>query len=68
MFLGYTAGDLVEGGEALIPVLDRLIGGVPAPDRPLLIPPAGVMLRRSTDLTAISIRNHLREKYRALDN
>ncbi len=53
--LSSIAHDLVRVGYEGAALLDRLIGGVPAPDRPLLIPPAGVMLRRSTDLTAISI-------------
>jgi len=53
--LSSIAHDLVRVGYEGSALLDRLIGGAPVPDRPTLIPPAGVILRRSTDLTAISI-------------
>lgn len=33
-------------------MLDRLMDGAPVPERPVLVPPAGVVLRRSTDAVA----------------
>lgn len=49
------AHDLVRVGHEGAALLDRLIDGAPPPDAPLLIPPAGIVLRQSTDLTAIRI-------------
>ena len=45
--IGYEAAGL----------LDRLISGEPAPDRPMLIAPRGVVTRRSTDVLAIENRD-----------
>ena len=42
--VGYEAGRL----------LDQLLDGVPAPDRPVLVPPVGVTGRESTDYFAVS--------------
>ena len=53
--LSSIAHDLVRVGYEGAALLDRLIGGVPPPKRPLLIPPTDVILRQSTDLTAISL-------------
>ncbi|MEA2067820.1 MAG: DNA-binding transcriptional regulator [Verrucomicrobiota bacterium] len=41
--LGYTAGHLLNG----------IINGMEAPGKPVLSPPKGVVLRRSTDISAI---------------
>jgi LacI family transcriptional regulator len=35
-------------------LLDRLIDGAPAPKKPLLVPPAGIARRQSTDVLAIA--------------
>lgn len=35
-------------------MLDRLMGGQPAPTEPLLIPPLGVVTRQSTDIAAVA--------------
>ena len=35
-------------------LLDRLMSGVPAPHDPILIEPAGVVARQSTDITAVN--------------
>jgi len=53
--LSSIAHDLARVGYEGAALLDRLIDGAPAPARPFLIQPSGVVLRRSTDLTAISV-------------
>ena len=53
--LSSIAHDLVRVGYEGAALLDRLIDGEPPPKRPLLIPPTDVILRQSTDLTAISL-------------
>ena len=53
--LSSIAHDLARVGYEGASLLDRLIDGSPPPEAPLLIPPAEVVLRQSTDLTAISI-------------
>jgi len=61
--LSSIAHDLVRVGYEGAALLDRLIDGEPPPDRPLLIPPTDVILRQSTDLTAIrlpAVRSALR--------
>lgn len=42
-----------EQGRAAATLLERLMDGEPAPDKPILIPPAGVVARQSTDVLAI---------------
>ena len=51
--LSSIAHNLARVGYEGAALLDRLIGGEPPPRRPLLIPPSDVVLRQSTDLTAI---------------
>lgn len=53
--LSSIAHDLVRVGYEGAALLDRLISGEPPPKNPLLIPPTDVILRHSTDLTAISL-------------
>jgi LacI family transcriptional regulator len=52
--LSSIAHDLARVGYEGAALLDRLIDGEAPPKRPLLIPPTDVVLRQSTDLTAIS--------------
>jgi LacI family transcriptional regulator len=42
-----------EQGRAAVDLLDRLMNGEPAPDGPLMIPPAGIVTRQSTDVLAV---------------
>lgn len=61
--LSSIAHDLVRVGYEGAALLDRLIDGEPPPTSPFLVPPTDVILRQSTDLTAIShpaIRTALR--------
>ena len=44
--------NLARGGYEAAAMLDRLMDGAPVPERPVLVPPAGVVLRRSTDAVA----------------
>ena len=53
--LSSIAHDLVRVGYEGAALLDRLIDGAPHPAVPVLIPPTDVVLRQSTDLTAINI-------------
>jgi len=53
--LSSIAHDLVRVGYEGSALLDRLIGGEPPPGQPILITPTEVVLRQSTDLTAISL-------------
>lgn len=53
--LSSIAHDLVRVGHEGAALLDRLIDGTPPPDAPLLIPPVDIVLRQSTDLTAVRI-------------
>lgn len=48
--------DLVRVGYEGAALLDRLISGAPLPIAPLLIPPLDIVLRQSTDHTAVSVR------------
>jgi len=52
--LSSIAHNLVRVGYEGAALLDRLIDGEAPPRQPILIPPSGVVLRQSTDLTAIS--------------
>jgi len=53
--LSSIAHDLMRVGFEGAALLDRLIDGAPPPPAPILIPPTDVVLRQSTDLTAINI-------------
>ncbi|HRR32842.1 MAG TPA: DNA-binding transcriptional regulator [Kiritimatiellia bacterium] len=53
--LSSIAHDLTRVGYDAAELIDRLIDGAPPPVTPLLIPPTGVVLRQSTDLSAVSI-------------
>jgi len=53
--LSSIAHDLARVGHDAAALIDRLIDGAPPPVAPVLIPPAGVVLRQSTDLSAVSI-------------
>lgn len=53
--LSSIAHDLVRVGHESAALLDRLIDGAAPPAAPLLIPPADIVLRQSTDLTAVSV-------------
>lgn len=44
-------------GYAAAELLDRLIDGEPPPGRPVLIPPLGLVPRRSTDVVAVADRD-----------
>lgn len=44
--------NLEQGGYEAARLLDRLMNGEPAPRKPILVPPAGVAQRRSTDIMA----------------
>ena len=46
--------DLERGGYEAAAMLDRLMDGDPPPGKPVLIPPTGICLRRSTDIVASS--------------
>ena len=52
--LSSIAHNLVQVGYEGAALLDRLIDGEKPPRQPILIPPSHVVLRQSTDLTAIS--------------
>ncbi len=52
--LSSIAHDLTRVGYEGASLLDRLIDGSPAPKKPILIPPTEVILRQSTDLTAVN--------------
>ena len=53
--LSSIAHDLARVGYESAALLDRLLDGTPPPERPLLIPPTDVVLRQSTDLTAVNV-------------
>jgi LacI family transcriptional regulator len=53
--LSSIAHDLVRVGYESAALLDRLIDGDTPPTAPVLIPPVDIILRQSTDLTAVSI-------------
>lgn len=65
--------DLREIGIQAAALLDRLMEGEPPPAAPVLVPPLGVAVRRSTDVVAVSspvlrralalIREHLPDAY-----
>lgn len=52
--LSSIAHDLTHVGYEGASLLARLIDGSPLPETPLLIPPTEVILRQSTDLTAVN--------------
>lgn len=53
--LSSIAHDLTRVGYEGAALLDRLIGGGRTPKEPVLIPPTAVVLRQSTDLTAVRV-------------
>lgn len=53
--LSSIAHDLERVGYESAVLLDRLIDGKTPPKDPVLIPPSNIVLRQSTDLTAISL-------------
>jgi LacI family transcriptional regulator len=46
--------NLDRGGYEAAALLDRLMDGRPAPSQPILVPPVGIVTRRSTDTRAVS--------------
>lgn len=54
--VGLSSVDLAaaEVGYQAAAMLDRLAGGEPRPSTPVLVPPAGVVTRRSSDILAIA--------------
>ena len=42
-----------EQGQVAAELLDRLMSGAPAPKKPIVIPPAGIVTRESTDVLAV---------------
>lgn len=46
--------DLAGAGREAAALLDRLMDGEPPPRRPVLVPPLGIAVRRSTDVIAVS--------------
>lgn len=53
--LSSIAHDLVRVGYESAALLDGLISGAAPPPKPILIPPTGIVLRQSTDFTAVSV-------------
>ena len=46
--------DLYRLGYESAALLERMMDGEPAPSRPVLVPPLGISVRRSTDVVAVS--------------